>query len=258
MAFRFQGNMFADLMNEEAVNSFTSLNDILAGAILLIDKPVDWTSFDVVNKIKLHLRRGHSAPKFKIGHAGTLDPLATGLLVVCTGAFTKKIDHIQIGEKEYSGTIFFGKTTPSFDLETEPEGDYSTIHLTEDLIRKTAESFVGEQLQTPPKFSAKWINGKRAYMSARLGEEIEMRQVLITVQSFEVTRIELPEVDFVIRCSKGTYIRSLANDFGKRLESGSYLKLLRRTASNPFTVREAMTMEELFVRIDAMDASLKS
>lgn len=230
-------------------NTFQNTQDILNGAILIIDKPLNWTSFDVVGKLKWLIRRYGKAPKFKIGHAGTLDPLASGLLVVCTGRCTKMIPDIQGGIKEYTGTIRLGQTTPSYDLETAPEGDYPYEHFTEAELRGVAASFIGEQMQTPPIYSAKLIDGKRAYESARAGIAIEMRQAQITIYDFDLTRIALPDVDFRIRCSKGTYIRSIAHDYGQRLQSGSHLTALRRTASAPYSIAQAMTMAEAEQRI---------
>lgn len=220
---------------------------------MLVDKPYEWTSFDVVGKLKWFIRKFGKAPKFKIGHAGTLDPLATGLLVICTGKYTKMIDEIMKGEKEYTGTIFLGATTPSFDLETTPEGDYATEHIQEAAAKSVAASFLGEQMQTPPIYSAKQIDGKRAYEAARAGIEIKMRQALVHVSVFEITRFELPEVDFRIRCSKGTYIRTIAHEFGQRLQSGSYLKALRRTESAPFRIEDSMEVEALLDKLKALN-----
>lgn len=241
-------------------NSFSSIDEFLSGSLLLIDKPLGWTSFDVMGKIKAYVRHHIEIPKnangdkvkFKVGHAGTLDPLATGLLVVCTGKMTKSIEAIQGGLKEYTGTIFLGKTTPSYDLETQPEGDFSIDHITEETLKETALSFIGEQWQTPPVFSAKQVNGKRAYESARKGEHVDIPPSRIHIHEFQITRIELPEIDFLIRCSKGTYIRTIANDFGKRLNSGSYLKALRRTESSPFRIEDSLTTEELMQRLDTL------
>lgn len=242
-------------MTELPINSVQDLSSFLQGSVLLIDKPLHWTSFDVVNKIKWHLRHHYKAPKFKIGHAGTLDPLATGLLVICVGKFTKQIDGFQGGTKEYTGTIRMGQTTPSYDLETAPEGHYAWEHFTEQQLRENAAAFVGDLMQTPPAFSAKWVDGKRAYHAARAGEEIVLKSVPVTIESFELTRIALPEIDFRIRCSKGTYIRSLAHDFGKRLGSGSHLQSLRRTASLPFDIAQSINMDELMARfVDAFGA----
>lgn len=223
---------------------FKNVNEVLEGGLFLIDKPHGWTSHDVVGKLKWLLRRYGKAPKFKIGHAGTLDPLATGLLAVCSGKWTKRIEEIQGGEKEYTGIIKMGQTTPSYDLETSPEGSFGFDHISLQDLEKCAMSFIGEQYQTPPIYSAKQIDGKRAYESARAGITVEMRKTLIHIYQFEITKMDLPEVHFRIRCSKGTYIRSIANDFGLRLGSGSYLKELRRTESSPFRVESAISIEE--------------
>lgn len=232
--------------------TFQSIEDITNGSVMLVDKPYEWTSFDVVGKLKWFIRKHGKAPKFKIGHAGTLDPLATGLLVICTGKFTKEIDHIMKGEKEYTGTIYLGAVTPSYDLETAPEGNYPIDHIDEAALAKVAASFLGEQMQTPPIYSAKQIDGKRAYEAARAGIEIKMRQALVHVSVFEITRVALPEVDFRIRCSKGTYIRTIAHEFGQRLNSGSYLKALRRTESAPYRIEDSMTVEALLDKLQAL------
>jgi tRNA pseudouridine55 synthase len=226
--------------------------DLVDGWLFLIDKPLGWTSFDVVNKIKGHLKslKKRQSPELqvfnvKVGHAGTLDPLASGLLLVCVGKKTKEIDQLQVGIKAYSGVIMMGQTTPSFDLETVPEGDFAYRQLTEEQYRAAALSFVGEQWQTPPVFSAKQIDGKRAYELARKGVEVKMNKSLVEIFSFDLTRIAPPEIHFSISCSKGTYIRSIANDFGVRLQSGSYLAALRREGSLPFSVQNANTMDEI-------------
>jgi tRNA pseudouridine55 synthase len=232
------------------INEFSSLEEFLSGTVLLIDKPLTWTSFDVVNKIKWYVRHKYKAPKFKIGHAGTLDPLATGLLVVCVGKYTKQISELQGGTKEYTGTITMGSTTASYDLESETEGDYPFAHYSTEELKANAQTFLGEQMQIPPIFSAKIINGKRAYESARQGEEVEMRAARVEIEAFDLTGIALPELDFRIRCSKGTYIRTMAHDFGQRLQSGSHLSALRRTVSEPFKIEQSMTMDELLARFD--------
>lgn len=214
---------------------------ILEGQILLIDKPLTWSSFQAVNKLKYALKRQFELPKkFKIGHAGTLDPLASGLLIICTGKFTKKITEIQAQEKEYTGTILLGATTPSYDLETEIDATFPTAHLTEKLILETAKKFIGEIDQKPPVFSAIKKDGKRLYEHARAGEDVEIKARKTTIYEFEITRIALPEVNFRVRCSKGTYIRSLAYDFGKALGSGGHLTALRRTKIGNYTVSEAL------------------
>jgi tRNA pseudouridine55 synthase len=217
---------------------------ILEGQILLIDKPLNWSSFQAVNKLKYILKRKYDLPKkFKIGHAGTLDPLATGLLIVCTGKFTKKITEIQGQAKEYTGTFTVGATTPSYDLETEINETFPTEHITEALIRETTKQFVGEIDQKPPVFSAIKKDGIRLYEHARAGEEVEILSRKITIHEFEITRIALPEIDFRVKCSKGTYIRSLAFDFGKALQSGGYLSVLRRTKIGEYSVENGISPE---------------
>ncbi len=211
--------------------------DFLEGQIILIDKPLTWSSFQAVNKLKYILKRNFDLPKkFKIGHAGTLDPLATGLLIICTGKFTKKITEIQAQSKEYTGTITVGATTPSYDLETEINAVFPTNHISDDLIYQTTKQFIGEINQKPPIFSAIKKDGKRLYEHARAGEEVEIAFRKTSIYEFEITRIELPEIDFKVSCSKGTYIRSLAYDFGKALKSGGYLSKLRRTKIGNYEV----------------------
>jgi len=218
---------------------------ILEGQVLLIDKPLTWSSFQAVNKLKYVLKRRFDLPKkFKIGHAGTLDPLATGLLIVCTGKFTKKITDIQSQTKEYTGTITLGATTPSYDMETEVDATYPTVHLTEALLLDTTKQFIGEIDQKPPVFSAIKKDGIRLYEHARAGEVVEIQARKTTVYEFEITRIALPEIDFRVSCSKGTYIRSLAYDFGTALSSGGYLSALRRTKIGDYTVSNAFTPEQ--------------
>lgn len=216
--------------------------DILNGQIVLIDKPLTWSSFQAVNKLKYVLKKHFELPKkFKIGHAGTLDPLASGLLIICTGKFTKKITEIQLQTKEYTGTINVGATTPSYDLETEIDATFSIEHITDDLIHETTKQFLGEILQKPPIFSAIKKDGKRLYEHARAGEEVEIEARKTTIYEFEITRINLPEIDFRVTCSKGTYIRSLAFDFGMALNSGGYLSALRRTKIGTFCVTDAIS-----------------
>ena len=219
--------------------------DYLEGQILLIDKPLKWSSFQAVNKLKYILKRKYNLPKkFKIGHAGTLDPLATGLLIVCTGKFTKRITAIQAQAKEYTATITVGATTPSYDLETEVDATFPTEHITSELIQETVKQFLGEIDQKPPVFSAIKKDGKRLYEHARAGEEVEIAFRKTTIHEFEITRIALPEIDFRVKCSKGTYIRSLAFDFGKALNSGAHLSVLRRTKIGDFSVENGITPEE--------------
>lgn len=213
----------------------------LEGQILLIDKPLTWSSFQAVNKIKYTLIKNLDLPKrFKIGHAGTLDPLATGLLIICTGKFTKRLSELQGQIKEYTGTITVGATTPSYDLETEINKTFPTTHITAKLIEQTKKQFIGTIEQFPPIFSAIKKDGKRLYEHARKGEEIEVQSRKIEISEFEITRIELPEIDFRVVCSKGTYIRSLAYDFGKALKSGAHLTALRRTKIGDFSVDNAV------------------
>ena len=221
-----------------------SKEDILNGQVLLIDKPLTWSSFQAVNKLKYVLKNRLGLPKkFKIGHAGTLDPLATGLLIVCTGKFTKKIPEFMGQTKEYTGTIRLGATTPSYDLETEIDATFPTEHITETLIQETLKNFIGEIDQKPPVFSAIKKDGKRLYEHARAGEEIEIEARKTTIYEFEITRFELPEIDFRVSCSKGTYIRSLAYDLGLALQSGGHLTALRRTKSGEFSVENGLTPE---------------
>lgn len=219
--------------------------DFLEGQVILIDKPLTWSSFQAVNKLKYILKRKFDLPKkFKIGHAGTLDPLATGLLIICTGKFTKKIAEIQAQAKEYTGTITIGATTPSYDLETEVNATFPTEHITESLILETTKQFIGEIDQKPPVFSAIKKDGKRLYEHARAGEEIEIASRKTTIYEFEITRIALPEIDFRVKCSKGTYIRSLAYDFGNALNSGGHLTVLRRTKIGDYSVTNGVLPEE--------------
>jgi tRNA pseudouridine55 synthase len=218
--------------------------DFLEGQILLIDKPLKWSSFQAVNKLKYVLKRKFDLPKkFKIGHAGTLDPLATGLLIICTGKFTKKITEIQAQAKEYTGTIVLGATTPSYDMETEVDATFPIEHITTELIHETVQQFLGEIDQKPPVFSAIKKDGIRLYEHARAGEEIEIASRKTTIYEFEITRIVLPEIDFRVQCSKGTYIRSLAFDYGKALHSGGYLSALRRTKIGNYSVENGITPE---------------
>lgn len=217
--------------------------DFLEGKIVLIDKPLHWSSFQAVNKIKWSLKKHMGLKKIKVGHAGTLDPLATGLLIVCTGKFTKRIPELQGMEKEYTGTFYIGATTPSYDLETEVNATFPTEHITNELIQETLKQFIGEIDQKPPIFSAIKKDGKRLYEHARKGEEVEIAARKTTIHEFELTRIALPEIDFRVVCSKGTYIRSLAHDFGQALNSGAHLTALRRTKIGEFPVVGAITPE---------------
>lgn len=215
------------------------------GALFLVDKPLTWTSFDVVNKLRYALKRAIGLKKLKVGHAGTLDPLASGLLLICCGKFTKSIDTLQAMEKEYTGTIKLGATTPSYDAESEEDSSFPFEQINEEEILNAASSFVGDIEQIPPIYSAIKVEGKPVYLAARKGEEIALKARPVTIFEFEITKIELPFVDFRVKCSKGTYIRSLAHDFGKKLNNGGYLTALRRTKIGEFDVRDAWNLENL-------------
>ena len=219
------------------------------GQVLLIDKPLTWTSFQVVNKLRWEIRQRFNIKKIKVGHAGTLDPLATGLLIICTGKQTKQIDTYQGQVKEYTGTFTLGGTTPSYDLETEIDNIFPTAHITEELLHETTKQFMGEIQQKPPIFSAIKKDGKRLYELARKGETTEIKERTVTVSSFEITEIKLPEVGFRIICSKGTYIRSIAFDYGKALNSGGHLSALRRTKIGNFSVDDALSVEEFITNL---------
>jgi tRNA pseudouridine55 synthase len=217
--------------------------DYKDGQVLLFDKPLEWSSFQLVNKVRWLIRTNLNIKKIKVGHAGTLDPLATGLMIICTGKFTKRINEFMGQEKEYTGTFTLGGTTPSYDLETEVDETFSTEHITEEAIYAFAKANTGTIQQRPPIFSALKKDGKRLYEYARAGEEVEIPLRETVIHSFEITRIDLPEVDFKVSCSKGTYIRSLAYDFGRGLESGAHLTSLRRTKIGEYCVDSATTVE---------------
>jgi len=219
--------------------------DFVKGELLLIDKPLTWTSFDVVGKIRNSLR----IKKIKVGHAGTLDPLATGLLIVCTGKLTKEVDLHMAEEKEYTGTFTLGATTPSYDLETAIDQTFETKHITESLLHETCQQFIGEIAQVSPSYSALRIDGERAYHKARRGEIVNIKSRNITISEFEITNIRMPGIDFRFVCSKGTYIRSLANDYGKALNSGAHLSALRRTRSGAFNIADAWNLTTLIEEI---------
>lgn len=228
-----------------------TLSAIANGTTLLIDKPLHWTSFDVVNKLKSLLRKS-LGKKFKIGHAGTLDPLATGLLIVCTGKNTKIIQGIQDAKKAYHATFFIGATRPSFDKETEIDQEFETNHIDASLLKEAAESFLGDQLQMPPIFSAIKKDGKPIYLKARKGVEVQVEPRKIHIESFVLNNIQLPLIEADIVCSKGTYIRSIAQDLGKKLNSGSYLDALRRTAIGNYHLDSAYQMPYLISLIEAL------
>lgn len=215
------------------------------GDVILIDKPLNITSFGVVKRLKHSFVQKTKKKRYKIGHAGTLDPLASGLMILCNGKFTKKISTFQDLQKEYTGIITLGATTPSFDLETEIDTTFPTKNITEQQLLDTAKTFIGENNQVPPVFSAKKINGKRAYDYARKGEEVVMKPSLITIHEFEITKVDMPHIYFRIACSKGTYIRSIANDFGERLSNGGHLTALRRTKIGDYSVNNAFSIEDM-------------
>ncbi len=216
-----------------------SPEEIQNGTIFLIDKPLDWTSFDVVNKIRWNIKKSCNLKKIKVGHAGTLDPKATGLLIICTGKFTKRIDEIQAESKVYTGTFKLGVTTPTYDTESEEDQNFPTEHISEESIHQATKQFVGDIEQYPPMHSAVKQDGKRLYELARAGKEVELRPRQVKIYDFRITKIDLPFVEFEVYCGKGTYIRSLANDFGKALDSGAYLTELRRTKIGDFSVENA-------------------
>jgi tRNA pseudouridine55 synthase len=218
--------------------------NFIEGEVLLFDKPIDWTSFDVVRKIRWKIFHHLQKTKIKVGHAGTLDPKATGLIIICTGKKTKEIEKFQENEKEYIAEIFLGATRPSFDLETEIDKHFPTDHINLEVVKNTLEKFIGKQEQIPPGFSAKWIDGQRAYTKARKGIEMDLKPSIINIYEIEILDFKLPILKIRITCSKGTYIRSLANDIGFSLNSGAYLASLRRTKIGEFTVEDAMKIEE--------------
>lgn len=222
--------------------SFTQ-DDFINGQVLLIDKPLNWTSFDVVNFLRSFIRKIYNIKKIKVGHAGTLDPLATGLLIICTGKKTKEIDSYQGMDKVYVGSMVLGATTPSYDLETKPDQFFDYGHITEEQLSEAKKQFIGEIEQTPPIYSAVKIDGKRAFDYARKNAEVKIKSRKVTINDFSLLNIDLPNIDFSVNCSKGTYIRSLANDFGKSLNNGAYLSALRRTQIGEYKVSNAFTIE---------------
>ncbi len=224
--------------------------DFINGAIILIDKPYRWTSFDVVKKIRKLIRDKYEIKKIKVGHAGTLDPLATGLIIVCTGKMTKKISDLQSLHKEYVATIKLGETTPSYDLETEKDRTYETSHITRELVENTISQFIGIIEQIPPLYSAKLIDGRRAYEYARKGDKSKLlAPSKVKIHSLSIMKLDLPELVVHVKCGKGTYIRSLARDIGEALQSGGHLTDLRRTAIGPFSVEDALSIEEFEKKI---------
>jgi tRNA pseudouridine55 synthase len=214
------------------------------GQVLLFSKPLYWTSFDLVNKVRIMIRSEFGIKKIKVGHAGTLDPLATGLMIVCTGKATKRIEEFKDLDKEYFATVHFGKTTPSFDLETETEGSYPVEHITKEILENTLQGFLGEQQQMPPLHSAKFIDGKRAYEYARKGIEKELKPVSVSFRELELISFGIPETKMRILCSKGTYVRSFVRDLGMALNSGCYLSALERTSIGLYRLEEAYSLEK--------------
>jgi len=225
------------------LNKQFTAEEFKAGQVLLFDKPLNWTSFQLVNKVRWLIRRSCNIKKIKVGHAGTLDPLATGLLIICTGKFTKTIPDLQGQIKEYTGTISLGATTPSFDLETEFDATFETSHITEEKLQETRKKFIGKIEQTPPVFSALKKDGKRLYEYAREGEHVEVKKREIEINAFDIDSGKFPDIDFRVVCSKGTYIRSLAHEFGMALDSGAHLSALRRTGIGEYSVENAMDIE---------------
>ncbi len=227
----------------EATTEINSETNFLEGKVLLFNKPLTWSSFDLVKKVRGIIKSAKQIKKIKVGHAGTLDPLADGLLIICTGKFTKKIDEIQGQKKVYTGEITLGGTTPSYDLETEIEETFDTSHITEELIHNSCKKFEGKIMQKPPIYSALKREGKRLYQHAREGTKIEIKEREVEIESFKITSIEMPKLKFEVVCSKGTYIRSLAYDFGKELNSGALLSFLRREKIGGFDLKDAFSVE---------------
>ncbi len=223
--------------------------ELVTGKIILIDKPLHWTSHDVVAKVRIPIKIFCRDRKMKIGHAGTLDPLATGLLILLTGKATKQTESLQGLEKEYTGTITLGATTPSYDAETAVDATFPIQHITPELIHETAKNFLGEQEQIPPIYSSVQVDGIRAYNYAREGETVKLKARTVSLFRFEITAIRMPEIDFIVHCSKGTYIRSLAHDFGKAIGSGGYLTALRRTKVGNYDVQDALSLENMLAAV---------
>lgn len=223
--------------------------DFITGEIIAVDKPLGWTSFDAVKRLRGSIQKRLRVKKFKVGHAGTLDPLATGVLIVCTGRATRKIEELQSGEKEYVATVELGATTPSFDLETEVDATYPTEHITEDVAREALQSFVGNIMQVPPVFSAVKVDGKRAYKYARHGKELDLKAKPVTIREIEFISLADNLLKFRVVCGKGTYIRALARDLGIALQSGAHLKELRRTKVGNIRVEDCLKIDEAVEKI---------
>ena len=236
-------------MPEIAPCTFAKGTDFVSGELLLINKPLEWTSFDVVKKIRSLIQKNKSLKKLKVGHAGTLDPLASGLLIICTGKFTKRIDQIQNQKKTYTGKFILGASTPSFDRETKVEKIFEIHHITEQLLEEATLKFVGEISQKPPIFSALKKDGERLYKKARRGEKIKLPERKVMIHSFEINAKEIPEISFKISCSKGTYIRSIANDFGVALKSGACLSELCRIEIGDYSLENAYDLQEIEKKI---------
>lgn len=232
--------------------NFNEINLVEDGYVAVIDKPLEWTSADVVRKVKFRLQRmGYR--KIKVGHAGTLDPLATGILIVCIGKATKGVDALQAERKEYVAELMLGATTPSFDMEHELDATYPTDHITREKVLEALASLEGERLQSPPLYSAKKVEGVRAYEFARAGEEVELKKALINIYSLALEEYDLPKIRIRVECSKGTYIRSLAREIGEALQSGAYLTSLRRTASGDFRVENALQLEDFLKKLSSAE-----
>lgn len=223
--------------------------DFQEGSLLLVDKPLEWTSFDVVNKIRYTIKHALNIKKIKVGHAGTLDPLATGLLLVCTGRYTKKINELTSLDKTYIGSLKLGATTLSYDAEMDENQVFDLTNIDEERIRRTSEYFKGEIVQSPPVYSAVKIDGVASYKRVRNGEEVKMRERKVMIHDFQITKVDIPRVEFQVECSKGTYIRTLADDFGKKLNNGAYLTGLRRTKTAGYNVKDAWPLDELIKAI---------
>ena len=226
--------------------------DFETGEVLYFDKPLEWTSFDLVNKLRNNIKRELGIKKLKIGHAGTLDPLATGVLIVCTGKKTKMIENLQYQTKEYVATIKLGETTPSFDLETEVDATYPTEHITKELVEETLKKFLGEIQQIPPAYSAVKVDGKRAYEYARKGKDVELKPKTLVIDEIELLEYSMPIVKIRVVCSKGTYIRALARDIGEALNSGGHLTALCRTRIGDVTVDKCISLEQFDVLVKSM------
>lgn len=240
-------------MNAEAQS--IANDDFKTGSLLLVDKPMEWTSFDVVNKLRSSIKHKLGIKKIKVGHAGTLDPMATGLLIICTGKWTKRLSDYQGMPKAYTGTMQLGATTPSYDAETDVDTRYPTDQITPELMEQTRHQFIGDIEQVPPIFSAIKVDGQPLYKKARKGETVVIKSRPVQIYQFELTKIHLPYVDFAVRCSKGTYIRSLVHDFGKAMKSGAYLTKLRRTMIGEYDVENAWNLEQLVEAIQTSETS---